>query len=417
MLNALIADSDPQSRFMLRRVLVGEWGLGIFESDTGMATLEQLAANAFRLLFLDVELPVLSGTQVLELIRTKPDTAAVPVVMTGRHVSESSLKRLLELDISDYLLKPLQPERLVNRLTAVVNRALGHPKPDRAPSWPSIDLSEQNALVVDGHVDYRTALVAALSTTVPAVGVSSGTDAIRAVGFQPPGLVFIGDDVGLLSSQMLCRKLLSLPASHAAYMVSVLREGPTGELDRTSGFHAAMPRHEEPAALRRAVATVVAGYEARLRLIHVLPELMRQVPAIGSEVFSMLMAGGVRVAAHASRPRTVASCGAIDVRMVDTGMTLRCSVFAESDALRPLAIRLGVVAPDDAPASLSGPNVLGESLQALGTRIANWVSDAGFRVERRMAQGAGPLGEVTCIQVTSISGEPPVKLFVEVSAS
>jgi len=417
LLNALIADSDPQSRFLLRRVLVGEWGLGIFESDNGMATLEQLAANAFRLLFLDVDLPVLTGTQVLELIRSRPDTASVPVVMTGRRVSESSLGRLLELDISDYLLKPLQPERLVQRLANVVNRALGRSQHDAVAPWPSVDLSEHNALVVDGDADFRGALVATVGATVPTIGVSSGTDAVRAVGFQPPGLVFIGDDVGLLSGPMLTRKLHSIPACHAAYMVSILREGLTAHPDAGSDFHAVMPRHDEPAALGQAVAAVVAGYEARLRLVRALPELMRQVPAIIGEVFSVLMTGGVRVVAHASRPGTAIPCGAIDVRMVETGITVRCAVFAEPAAMRLLAIRFGAVATEDAPAVPSADGVFGESLQAIGTRIANWVSDAGFRVERRVARESTPLGDVTCIQVVSTSGEPSVRLFVDVSAS
>lgn len=416
MLNALIADSDPQARYVLRRVLVGEWGLGIFETDNGMATLEQLAANAFRLLFLDINLPLFDGLQVLELIRSKPQMGDVPVVMTGSAIGQPAMRRLLELGISDYLRKPLQPERLIQRLAGVVNRALGRtPAVPSTHSWPSEVLADRNALVVDGDAGFRSALIDALQADVPTLGVSTGTDAVRAVGFQPPDLVFVGEDIGMLSGPMLTRKLLSVPACHACYMVAVLPSHATVE-GASSPFHARMPRNTESAVLKRDVAAILSRYRARTHFARLVPELSRQVLLVAADVFSLLVPGGVRVTRIASLPADTSSA-ATDIHLPESGVVVQCRVLVEPKALADVACRLGIVPPETSEAPGDADSVFEECLQLLSTRLANWIDDAGFRVERRGAVDSGADGAVAQVQVSTISGEPAVRLFVGVDVT
>ena len=84
--------------------------------NSGMQALTFLANNKPDLILLDYTMPVTSGPQVLEMIRSEPATAYIPVIfLTGKDDSES-VKRVLELKPDGYILKSVDRDSLLERL-------------------------------------------------------------------------------------------------------------------------------------------------------------------------------------------------------------------------------------------------------------------------------------------------------------
>jgi DNA-binding response OmpR family regulator len=72
------------------------------------------------LILLDLDLPYLSGFEVLEALRADPATRKVPVIMLTARRDEESYARCDKLGIDGFLTKPLQCETLIEEIAAVL---------------------------------------------------------------------------------------------------------------------------------------------------------------------------------------------------------------------------------------------------------------------------------------------------------
>ncbi len=115
-----MADDDDQMRRLLKMVLERD-GYTVEEARDGLDALDHIESHPPDLVLLDVDMPRLNGFGVLEELRARVHTAALPVIMlTGRIESEGEA---LDLGAQDFLAKPVQPTSLKARVRAVLRRA------------------------------------------------------------------------------------------------------------------------------------------------------------------------------------------------------------------------------------------------------------------------------------------------------
>lgn len=101
-------------------------GRGLFEEgfDPEIASNGELAmrkvADSWSLIILDLNLPVVSGEEILDFIVQKPDHAAV-LVLTAKDRLEDKVT-LFKKGCDDYLVKPFALEELLGRVRALLRR-------------------------------------------------------------------------------------------------------------------------------------------------------------------------------------------------------------------------------------------------------------------------------------------------------
>jgi len=118
MLTALIADDEPLARAHLRRLLEMQQVTIIGEAETATEAL-QLAEDLHPdLLFLDIQMPGLTGMQAASALLYL-DNAPLLIFVTG--YSEHAVAAF-EHDALDYLLKPVAPDRLAKTLVRARER-------------------------------------------------------------------------------------------------------------------------------------------------------------------------------------------------------------------------------------------------------------------------------------------------------
>jgi len=132
LLSAVIVDDEPVARLGLRHMLAGiEWLQCVGEAANGPAAIEIVERLHPDIVFLDIELPSMSGTEVLRRLQHRPC-----VIFTTAYAEHAVTA--FELGALDYLLKPFGPERLESALDRV-RAAFGEPSPpalDRlADAW------------------------------------------------------------------------------------------------------------------------------------------------------------------------------------------------------------------------------------------------------------------------------------------
>jgi DNA-binding response OmpR family regulator/nitrogen-specific signal transduction histidine kinase len=109
----LIVDDNAATRYAMRRT-VERHGYSVMEAGTGSEGLEMIAANDFAGLILDVNLPDMSGFDIVRKLRETAETALLPVI----HVSAASIETgdvITGLDngADAYLIHPVDPDVLL----------------------------------------------------------------------------------------------------------------------------------------------------------------------------------------------------------------------------------------------------------------------------------------------------------------
>ena len=115
-LRVAIVDDEPLARAVVREYLDLHPGVEIVaECANGFEAVKAVTELAPDLLFLDVQMPKLSGFEVLELVGRE-----VPVVFTTAY--DQYALRAFEVHAVDYLLKPFSEERFAEALSRARER-------------------------------------------------------------------------------------------------------------------------------------------------------------------------------------------------------------------------------------------------------------------------------------------------------
>ena len=145
-INAIIVDDEDLARLVLRELIEAHPEMHLVaESPNGFEAVKAVAEHHPDLIFLDVQMPKLSGFDVLELIGTD-----IPVIFVTAY--DKYAMRAFEVHAVDYLLKPVGRERFdaaVERAKSRLNTKLPAPADLAAAARPPKQFLER-LVVRDG---------------------------------------------------------------------------------------------------------------------------------------------------------------------------------------------------------------------------------------------------------------------------
>jgi len=118
-LRALVVDDEPRARARLVRLLEPHADVVVVgQATNGGEALRKVLSLRPDIVFLDVRMPELSGTEALERIREYlPQSVRPAVVFTTAHAEHAV--QAFALEGTDYLLKPIERDRLAESLRRV----------------------------------------------------------------------------------------------------------------------------------------------------------------------------------------------------------------------------------------------------------------------------------------------------------
>jgi DNA-binding response OmpR family regulator len=90
--------------------------------SSGDAALAAVTEAPPDLIILDLNLPVLSGIEVCRILRARPATAQLPIIMLTARTSEADRVTGLDVGADDYVTKPFSLRELAARVRAVLRR-------------------------------------------------------------------------------------------------------------------------------------------------------------------------------------------------------------------------------------------------------------------------------------------------------
>lgn len=113
-LTILYAEDDATNRFVVARYLEKQ-GHTIIEAEDGQQALDALARGGIDMVLMDIQMPLVNGLEVLDILR-RGDIRAVdpnlPVIAITAYAMESEREDFLEKGMDGYLAKPFEVEHL-----------------------------------------------------------------------------------------------------------------------------------------------------------------------------------------------------------------------------------------------------------------------------------------------------------------
>ena len=141
----LVVDDDDETRGLVADAL-RRAGLNVLEAPDGRAALEiARAAGTVGLVVLNTSLPGVSGTEVIRALRSRSESARLPILLMTRPGDAARGMEGLEAGADDFVAKPVRLDELVARVNAHLRRQA---------AW---------SLVVEDELRIRASVVTALA--------------------------------------------------------------------------------------------------------------------------------------------------------------------------------------------------------------------------------------------------------------
>ncbi len=122
-MRVLLVEDDPTTSKSIELMLTHA-NLNVYATDLGEEGIDLAKLYDYDLILLDLNLPDMSGMEVLRQLRlSRIDTPIL--VLTGEEATESKLKSF-GFGADDYLTKPFHREELIARIHAIIRRSKGH---------------------------------------------------------------------------------------------------------------------------------------------------------------------------------------------------------------------------------------------------------------------------------------------------
>ncbi|MCX7664433.1 MAG: response regulator [Gemmataceae bacterium] len=166
--NVLIVDDESMNRRVCRKSLESQ-SLKCSEAEDGLEALKLLTWNHFDLVLLDIDLPNLSGIEVLKQLRKDPPYPNLKIILFSGNTHGDDLARLMRLGADDYICKPFSVVQLRERVRASLQLKAAQDRSDQL-NQKLLAMNhelEQGLLARDSDlVEARNALVLGLAELV-----------------------------------------------------------------------------------------------------------------------------------------------------------------------------------------------------------------------------------------------------------
>ncbi len=115
----LIVDDNHDNLYTLRQLIEKHMDAKVLEADSGKKAIEIALENPdIDLIVLDIQMPEMDGFETASLLKIRKKTQDIPIIfLTAAFKTEEFQQRGYDVGAADYLLKPIDDNQLINKLS------------------------------------------------------------------------------------------------------------------------------------------------------------------------------------------------------------------------------------------------------------------------------------------------------------
>ncbi|MEO5374863.1 MAG: response regulator [Alphaproteobacteria bacterium] len=123
----LVVDDDRTVRSIVTRILSKLGVTYVHPVEDGATALREMGTEMFDVVICDIEMEPMSGIDVLKAVResTYPAIRDLPFLLLTSHTESDYVVAAKSLGCDDFVLKPVSPEKLRERIVRVLSKRKG----------------------------------------------------------------------------------------------------------------------------------------------------------------------------------------------------------------------------------------------------------------------------------------------------
>ena len=106
-----VVEDNVDNRLLVYAILEDEYEISEYENGTEV--MDGLADDIPDLVLLDISLPGMDGTEVLQWIRSQEPLSSLPVIALTAHAMSGDREKYLEMGFDEYVTKPIIDESVL----------------------------------------------------------------------------------------------------------------------------------------------------------------------------------------------------------------------------------------------------------------------------------------------------------------
>jgi len=219
-LKCMIVDDNKINGMILEKILKS-WDFEVVYLEDGLKCLEELkkaedSGNIFDLILLDFQMPGMDGLEVARQMREAKILKDMTVLMITSIDQKQIKQECFDIGIDDYLVKPVGPSELMNKIMEIVSKTnkIGKSKVITKLNEPSYlgDLIKRHRILVveDNMINGELARAALENINQDVTIVLNGKDAIEAVSRIDFDLVFMDIQMPVMDGVKATKRIREL---------------------------------------------------------------------------------------------------------------------------------------------------------------------------------------------------------------
>ena len=115
----LMVDDNENNLFSLQALINRHMDVEVLSAGSGQQAVEMALENPrIDLIILDVQMPVMDGFQTASMLKVRKRTRGIPIIfLTAAYKTDEFQKKGYEVGAADYLLKPIDDNQLINKIS------------------------------------------------------------------------------------------------------------------------------------------------------------------------------------------------------------------------------------------------------------------------------------------------------------
>jgi len=118
-LKVLTVDDSKTIRMIVKKAFQN-YNCEITEAENGVEGLAAAAKIKPGLIILDITMPVMTGTEMLERLKGDADLKNIPIIMLTAESGKDNVMNIVKQGVKDYMVKPFKGEDLIERVRKIM---------------------------------------------------------------------------------------------------------------------------------------------------------------------------------------------------------------------------------------------------------------------------------------------------------
>ena len=378
-IDILVVDDEPSIRLLLKRWIERSLTAKVREASDGLQALEQVSQGGVEMVISDINMPVLNGIDMLSLLQADPSRKQMEVLIASQVSAEDKVRQAIELGVSDYLLKPLQYDWVIQRLKRAADRIYER----RQALRDSVNSSRTRVLVADADPNYCAFAESTLAADFSLQTSRSVAETlVKTLRFRPDVLLICPEMPGFDTGFLLDR-LERLPGGDPPKVYELITGGgaPTAE-----GIAGVVSRSFVPETFRSELIGLLRGSDAPDHgVLAWASSLKGEMRTALFQALGMLTGVEPKVVSETPPEGPGGAYGWIEITAENGEFTMRLDVASTRDLPRGLAAALRGEEPAEDDGSDPPMDAVQEILNVVAGRLKNSCLERKIAVSIGMA--------------------------------